>query len=63
MIFLEKKKIVCGFLLLSSCFLWQICYDDGEKEAVCLAKERWEVENVGKSKRVRVSIFKLTMLY
>jgi len=29
----------------------EISYDDGEKEAVCLAKERWEVENVGKSKR------------
>jgi hypothetical protein len=42
--------------------LWQICYDDGEKEAVCLAKERWEVENVGKSKRVRVSFFKLTVI-
>ncbi|XP_024374439.1 histone-lysine N-methyltransferase ASHH3 isoform X2 [Physcomitrium patens] len=32
----------------------QVCYDDGEKEALCLVKERWEVESVDMcKKRVR----------
>lgn len=31
----------------------QICYDDGEVEAVSLFKERWEVEGADKYKKVR----------
>lgn len=31
---------------------WQICYDDGEDEVLCLSKERWEMGDVDKYKKV-----------